>query len=135
MYHVDAEQLTDIAQRYGLDMVVIFGSQVSGQIWAGADIDVAVRMQRRAWGDWECELELIGELTEAITGDGDLDVAFLNGASPLLLFEVASSGVVLYQAQPTTFAQFQSYAARRYDDSHKFFKLRRKHLEEKYASG
>jgi len=135
MYRVDAAQLTDIAQRYGLDMVVIFGSQVSGQARAGADIDVAVRMQRRAWRDWERELELVGELTEAITGDGDLDVVFLNGASPLLLFEVASSGVVLYQAQPTTFAQFQSYAARRYDDSRKFFKLQREYLEEKYASG
>jgi len=85
-------------------MVVIFGSQVSGHARAGADIDVAVRMQRRAWGDWERELELVGELTEAITGDGDLDVVFLNGASPLLLFEVASSGVVLYQMQPTAFA-------------------------------
>jgi len=103
-YRVDAAQLTDIAQRYGLDMVVIFGSQVSGHARAGADIDVAVRMQRRAWGDWERELELVGELTEAITGDGDLDVVFLNGASPLLLFEVASSGVVLYQMQPTAFA-------------------------------
>jgi len=135
MYHVDAARLADIAERYGLDMVVIFGSQVSGHVRAGADIDVAVRMQRRSWGDWERELELVGELTKAITGDGDLDVVFLNGASPLLLFEVASGGVVLYQGQPTTFAQFQSYAARRYDDSRKFFELQRTYLEEKYASG
>ena len=135
MCRVDTAQLTDIAQRYGLDMVVIFGSQVSGPAQAGSDIDVAARMQRRARGDWERELELIGELTEAITGDGDLDVVFLNGAAPLLLFRVASDGVVLYQVQPTTFAQFQSYAARRYDDSRKFFELQREYLEEKYASG
>ena len=135
MYGVDTAQLTDIAQRFGIKMIIIFGSQASERVRAGSDIDVAIWMQHRAWDNWECELELIGELTEAITGDGDLDVVFLNGASPLLLFEVASDGVVLYQVQPTTFAQFQSYAARRYDDSRKFFEQQREYLEEKYASG
>ena len=87
-------------------------------------------MTSRDWGDAEQELMLIGELAEAIQGDGDIDVVFLNGASPLLLFEVASSGKVLYQKEPTTFMQFQSYAARRYDDSRKFFPLQDSFIEE-----
>jgi predicted nucleotidyltransferase len=110
-----------------------FGSQVQGQARPGSDIDVAVRWIRRDWEDVERELALIGELTEAIWGDGDIDVSFLNGASPFLLFEVACSGVPLYERQPGGFILFQSYAARRYYDQQKFSDLQAKYLKERYA--
>ena len=130
MYQANHERLVETARQYDLNLIVVFGSQVRGQERPGSDIDVAVRMTSRDWGDAEQELMLIGELAEAIQGDGDIDVVFLNGASPLLLFEVASSGKALYQKEPTTFMQFQSYAARRYDDSRKFFPLQDCFIEE-----
>lgn len=130
MYQANHERLVETARQYDLNLIVVFGSQVRGQERPGSDIDVAVRMTCRDWGDAEQELMLIGELAEAIQGDGDIDVVFLNGASPLLLFEVASSGKALYQKEPTTFMQFQSYAARRYDDSRKFFPLQDSFIEE-----
>ena len=86
-------------------MVVVFGSQATGRAVPGSDVDVAVRMMHRDWDDPEVELNLIGELAGAIGGDGDVDVAFLNGASPLLLFEVARSGIPIYQREPTTLRQ------------------------------
>jgi len=133
MYEVNGQKLTDIAHRYGLDLIVVFGSQAQGKARPGSDIDVAVRWLRRDWEDVERELALIGELTEVIWGDGDLDVSFLNGASPLLLFEVACSGVPLYERQPGDFNLFQSYAARCYYDQRKFAELQGEYLKERYA--
>jgi len=133
MYKVNSQKLTEIARRYDLDLVIVFGSQTREQARPGSDIDVAVRWIRRDWEDVERELALIGELTEAIWGDGDIDVSFLNGASPLLLFEVACSGVPLYERQPGGFTLFQSYAARRYYDQIKFSELQSEYLKERYA--
>ena len=134
MYRADREKLAEIAQKYGLDLIVIFGSQVQGRAVPGSDVDVAVRFVRRDWGDVNRELDLIGELAGAIEGDGDLDVAFLNGASPLLLYQVACTGVPLYEKDPGDFALFQSYAARRYYDSQKFFEAQDRYLRERYGS-
>ncbi len=133
MYKVNSPKLIEIARRYDLDLVIVFGSQTQGQARPGSDIDVAVRWIRRDWEDLERELALIGELTEAIWGDGDIDISFLNGASPLLLFEVACSGVPLYERQPGGFILFQSYAARRYYDQSKFSELQGQYLKERYA--
>ena len=134
MYKVNRQKLTEIARRYELDLVIVFGSQAQGQARPGSDIDVAVRWISRDWEDVERELALIGELTEAIWGDGDLDVSFLNGASPVLLFEVACSGLPLYESQPGDFILFQSYAARCYYDQSKFADLQDKYLKERYTS-
>lgn len=133
MYQTDTARLAEIAQKYGLDLIIVFGSQVEGRAVPGSDIDVAVRFIRRDWGNFDLELDLIAELTAAIRGDGDLDVAFLNGASPMLLYQVAATGKVLYERQAGDFAQFCSYAARRYYDSEKFFKAQDQYLKERFG--
>jgi hypothetical protein len=46
-------------------------------------------------------------------GVGEVDMAFLNGADPVLLFEVAGDGAPLFEAEPAGSAQFRSYAGRR----------------------
>jgi predicted nucleotidyltransferase len=134
MYGADREKLSEIARRYNLDLIVIFGSQVRGRDVPGSDVDVAVRFVRREWGNVDLELDLLDDLGEAIDGDGDLDVAFLNGAAPLLLYQVACTGVPLYERTPGDFALFQSYAARRYYDSQKFSAAQDRYLREHYGS-
>ena len=131
MHEVDREKLERLSRRYGLDMVVVFGSQATGRARPGSDVDVAVRLIRRDWDDVEGELDLVSELAGAFGGNGDIDVAFLNGASPLLLFEVARTGIPVYQRKPTTFFEFQSYAARRYYDHRKFLDWQSAYLKKR----
>lgn len=131
MHEVDREKLERLSRRYGLDMVVVFGSQASGRAKPGSDVDVAVRLIRRDWDDPQGELDLVGDLVGVFDGNGDVDVAFLNGASPLLLFEVARTGIPVYQRKPTTFLEFQSYAARRYYDHRKFLDWQSAYLKKR----
>ncbi len=119
--HFDEAKLKKVARRYNLDLIVLFGSHAKG------------RARRRRWGDADWELDLVGDLAGALESGGEVDVAFLNGADPVLLFEVASDGVPLFEAEPAGFAQFCSYAARRYDDNRKWFERRRRYQEHKYA--
>jgi predicted nucleotidyltransferase len=51
MYQVNRQKLTEIAQRYDLDLIIVFGSQTRGQARPGSDIDVAVRWIKRDWED------------------------------------------------------------------------------------
>ena len=131
--HFDAEKLKEVARRYDLDLIVLFGSWAKGRARKDSDVDVAVRARKRRWGDAEWELGLVSDVADALESSGEVDVAFLNGADPLLLFEVASDGLPLFEAEPAGFAQFCSYAARRYEDNRKWFERRRRYQESKYA--
>jgi predicted nucleotidyltransferase len=63
---IDHEKLERTSHRYGLDLVVVFGSQATGRAMSESDVDVAVRMRRRGWDNPEVELDLVGELVEAL---------------------------------------------------------------------
>lgn len=111
--------LEHIAERYSLDLIVLFGSQAIGQARAGSDVDVAVHLangqrHRTIAGKrclpWEWEGRLINDLSDALHLADNLDLVILDRASPLLLYQVARQGRPLYQKEPTTFANFRLYA-------------------------
>lgn len=139
--HVKQREVSRIALQYGLDLVVLFGSRAEGRAGPGSDIDLAVRKTgSRSLDDWEDEtdddLALIGELVSAVQAkDGDVDVVFLDRASPLLQFHVARHGKLLYEAGPLVFTRFKSYAARLFDDSRKFYEAQRRYLTSEFGHG
>lgn len=124
MISVDEKLVKRVARKYGLDLVVLFGSHVSGRARAGSDVDVAVRRQPGRLEADSLRLEVAAALERAFPEAAEVDVVFLNEAGSLLLFQVATTGRALYERQPMLFWQFQSYAARRYDDDYKY-RLRR----------
>src|SRR3990170_2287583 len=84
-----------------LDLLVLFGSTVKGRRRAGSDLDAVY-------------LALAGRL-----GTGRLDLVDLRRAGPVLAFEIARSGRLLFERRPGTFREFQSLASRRYCDTAK----------------
>jgi predicted nucleotidyltransferase len=131
MIPIDATRLKRVARRYDLDLVVLFGSHAGGRALAKSDVDIAVwRQPRRSKFDG-LKLEIAGALEPAFPEAPEVDVAFLNEASSLLLFQVASTGRPLYERRPLLFWQFQSYAARRYDDDYKYRLRRDAYLEQR----
>jgi predicted nucleotidyltransferase len=130
---IDLERLAGIAQQFGLDLIVLFGSHAKDRARPGSDLDVAVRAIRRPWGDWNWEFEVANALSGVIRVSGsEIDVSFLNGASPLLMFEVARSGQVLYEKEWGVFSEFKSYAARVYYDNEPRFKRQAQYLKERF---
>ena len=48
---IDRERLAEIAQQFGLDLIVLFGSHAKDRARPGSDLDVAVRAIQRPWGE------------------------------------------------------------------------------------
>ena len=132
---IDHAQLIETAQRFGLDLIVLFGSHAKGRARPGSDMDLAVRAITRPWGDWQWELAVEAALAKAVqTESGEVEVAFLNGAPSLLMFEVACSGQVLYEKDTGVFSDFKSYAARRYYDDEPRFRRQADYVRKALAS-
>ncbi len=96
-----------------LDLLVLFGSTVTGRRKAGSDLDIAVRFDGPADLD-ALYLALAGRL-----GTDRLDLIDLRRAGPLLAFEVARSGRLLFEKRRGMLREFQSLASRRYCDTAK----------------
>lgn len=114
-------ELKKIAERHGLKLVVLYGSQATGKVKPDSDIDIAVLGKRKI--DFAEHLELIGEFTGLFRTD-EIDVKILHHVDPLFRHEVMRGGVLLYGSD-YDFASFKAYAFRDYMESGDLFNLKR----------
>lgn len=118
------ERLTDLAAELpDLRLLVLFGSAATGRARAQSDCDLAVLCEGYADLD-----TLYLALAPRLRTDR-LDLVDLRRAGPLLAFEVARSGVVLFEQSPGLFRQFQSLASRRYADTKKLRDAQRRAIQ------
>ncbi len=97
----------------GLQLILLFGSAVSGKIHARSDIDLAFLFEKPA-----DILALTNRVIRLLHTD-NVDVVDLRRASPLLKFSAVKSGMLLYEKEPGLFNEFYSLAFRRYVDTKK----------------
>ncbi len=97
----------------GLQLVLLFGSFVSGRVHKQSDIDLAFLFDRPI-----DILELTNRVIRLLHTD-NVDVVNLKSASPLLKFSTAKNGMVLYERAPGLFNEFFSLAFRMYVDTKK----------------
>lgn len=126
---IDREKLQEIAKKYELVLIILFGSYARGHANPESDVDIAVRTKLREH-DWQWEFDLIRDLVFALDC-GNLDIVFINSANPLLMFEIATEGIPLYEADDGTFQDFQLYAAKHHHDARKIYRLQQLYLEDR----
>jgi len=61
---------------------------------------------------------------------GQVDLVVLNGANGALSYEIACSGVPLYESRPFLFQKFQVLAMKRYEDMRKISRWNRQYVDE-----
>lgn len=127
---MDPQRLAEIARRHDLELIVQFGSSVSGLMHPGSDVDVAV-LYRHApdsyagLGDLEADLQ-------ALVPDRHVDLGVLNHADPLFLKQVMDHARLL-SGSPQRFDQMRLYAFRRYQDHRPYFDMERAYVERAIA--
>ncbi len=104
---------TNIACRFDLELVILFGSAVNDRARA-EDLDIGVRARNLVDA-----VQLTNEFIQQLGTQG-VDLVDLRRADPLLLMLAARDGLALYQSEPSRFDEFASLAARRYADTAKF---------------
>lgn len=138
---INSQKLNQIAEKYDLDLIVLFGSWAEGHQNPNSDVDIAVKINEKfrslnEESQIKLEIKLMEELSKSIdAGSGmGMDLIVLNNcASSLLLFQIASFGKPLYERTESTFAKFQSVACLRYYDDEKFFNAVDEYLKKRYA--
>ena len=114
------KQLGDLAGLSGIDLLLQFGSTVSGKTHAASDLDVAVRFvgqypDRHRLGSFMQALQ-------AIVPDREVDVSLINGADPLHLFKICEACVLLH-GNPRDLCELKLLAFKRYQDHRRFFAM------------
>ena len=109
------EQLRSLAETYDLRLVVLFGSWARGRAGQDSDVDVGVLVKRPLSAPQRPRLwSALSQLFQA-----EVDLTVLNHVAPVVGYQVARDGVVLFEAEPGDWEGWKSYAVRRFWDTHK----------------
>jgi predicted nucleotidyltransferase len=103
--------LDHLANKYSLDLVIMFGSRARGAGRTDSDTDIAVRGAH--------ELSRDDELTIATELDRlypNVDLCDVRKASPLLLGAIGQDAQLLYQVRDGLFEEFKIFAWNQYMD-------------------
>ena len=121
------EKLNKIAESHDIRLVVLFGSRATGEARKGSDTDIGVLFSEAAYSASK-ELDF-GSAVMDLLQTGHVDVVVLNHAEPLLLKEVATNGIPLYEAERGLFDEYQVLFIKKYFEAAKFRRLAAENLE------
>jgi predicted nucleotidyltransferase len=120
------QSLKPLYKRYGLALVLLFGSQALGKTHKYSDIDIAFLFEKDVT---DSEFLNITNQTINLLKTDKVDLVNLNKASPLLERQVVKTGEVLYEKNPGIYAQFVSLAMRKYIDAKKIQQAKKSYVE------
>lgn len=121
-----------IAEQYGLKLILLFGSQVSGGTHARSDIDIAVLTRAGKGLKFSDLLDLTADLSGLFEKDPDL--AILDHADPLFLHNVVE-GAQLLCGEMKEFDALRLKAFKKYQDFRPILELERQFLLKEYNAG
>lgn len=122
----EAEQLAAIARKYGIVLLLRFGSSVTGKMHEHSDIDLAVLL-REVPESWEVHGELLGDL-QALYPGRDVDATVLNRADPLFLKKITEACTLVHGSE-RDLQRLKIYAFKRYQDHRKYLEMERRYVE------
>lgn len=120
-------KLEDLAGKYQLDLILMFGSRATGDVHLGSDTDIAV-YGRRILSETE-KIQLICELCNVFCTD-DIDLVDLRTASPFLKKEVLKNYKILLQRDAMLLHQLELANIHEMKELEILDQMRRERLEE-----
>ncbi len=119
--------MSDFCRASGIELVVIFGSSATGRDHQGSDIDIAVKMKT---GRDVSKLGLIYNLG-GLSSSGEIDLLILSvDTDPVLLYEIISYGIPMYEDRPELFSEDRLRAFKLYFDTEKLRRLQAEYLKQ-----
>ncbi len=125
MVVMDKNKVADIAKKYGLALVVLFGSRARGDARAGSDFDIAYSSLKPLAFMEENKMAIA---LHEVCKTSDVDIMNISNAGPLLLKQIVDEGVVLYEAKESIFNNLYLYAMNQYRESAVLNELRRSYV-------
>lgn len=118
--------LEKLAKEYDLDLLILFGSQVTGKTHKESDFDIGYVSKRNL--DYRDHVNMYGILMPVLHIKDERLVSLndIKTAPPLLLKEMFEKGkhVILYTKDRTTYDEYAIYSMKYFLDSRPLFDLR-----------
>jgi len=130
MIRIEPGIVVRICEEFRLSFVVLFGSQLLAKKGFKNDYDIAVSFRDKMSSDKE--LELISRFSQVLSSDA-VDMVILNFAHPLIQYEVATCGRLLYERETGLFDRFRWQAVQRWNDNKKFSHLKLDYIKDYLA--
>jgi predicted nucleotidyltransferase len=121
---------TQISKKYGLDMIVLFGSQADGTATKKSDVDIAYAASEPL--SFETQLSIGSELAP-LFGTEAADVVHLNKTSPAFMYQIMKNAIPLSSSRPGIFQNFFSYAIKRLHENMFLYDLKFDRLAKEYG--
>lgn len=115
------QEIEKIAKTYGLSLVILFGSQVTGKTHKGSDVDIGFLADNPMSPADAAQLSFV--MSEALH-ILQLDLLDLRTAPPLILQNIAQTSQLLYEREPHAYAVFRVYALKRFFEAKPILALR-----------
>lgn len=119
----------NIAEKYSLELLLLFGSRAEGTENPKSDFDVAYLSQKDL--DLEKESRLIIELAPVFKSE-NIDLVNIKNASPLLFFAIFQKCRILYEKDSSVFPRLRAYSFKKYVETKPLYaeKFRRLKLKQ-----
>lgn len=123
-HSIDNKQLSDL----GVDLLLKFGSQVTGTARPDSDYDIGVifldqaQSQPRRYGQ-------LHTLVQDMFPGKTIDLVELYTTSSALQFQAATTGQPLYESTTSSFANFREHAMQRYFDFQPIIRIHEEALQ------
>lgn len=119
-------RMKKIAEKYRLEMALLFGSVAVDKIHESSDIDIGVKIIGKPL-DFNEFADLQYDL-QRIFPEREVDLVLLNHADPLFLKKIVESPVLLFGSE-RQLAELKIYAFKRYVDHRRYFKIEKDYVD------
>lgn len=104
-------KIKEIAEKYNLDIVVLFGSQATGRTHSKSDVDIGVISRNK--------FDILKLMVDMDKGFNryDVTVVDLSRASPTLMRAIVVDGKLLYEREEDMFLNWKYYAMKVWMDT------------------
>lgn len=121
----DKQLIKKIAQKYNLELILLFGSRVEKKLHKESDFDVAYLAKRNLTLNEESEL--IVKLAPTFKSE-NIDLVNLRKAPPLLFYAITKDCQVIYERDPLVFPILRAYAFKKYIETKPLYETKFKRL-------
>ena len=107
------QKIQEVAKKYGLKLILLFGSQVTGKIHKESDFDIAYLPEKNL--SYDDKIDINFQFTLIFPQERyRVDTVNIKKVKPLLLYGIFRKCQVLYAQDDLIFPTYRVYAFRKY---------------------
>ena len=118
--HTKKKMLGELANKYELKLIILFGSQVSGRTHKESDYDVAFLSEKELSLEKESGFMYGLMPILKIRDERLVNIVDMKTVGPLMLYSITNKGQVLFERKPSLFLSLKLYAWKVFIDTQSF---------------